>query len=58
LKGEVGYDTYNVVTGIATTNAYYKIGSRLSFATYGSVSFDGLGYDIESIFAEFVVNSF
>jgi hypothetical protein len=58
LKGEMGYDTDNVFTGIATTNAYYKIGSRLSFATYGSVSFDSLGYDIESIFAEFVITPF
>jgi hypothetical protein len=58
LKGELGYDTDNVVTGIATTNAYYKMGSRLSFAMYGSVSFDSLGYDIESIFAEFVISPF
>jgi len=28
LKGGMGYDTDNVFTGIATTNAYYKIGSR------------------------------
>jgi len=58
LKGELGYDTDNIVTGIASTNAYYEIGSRLAFAMYGSVSFDSLGYDIESIFAEFIISPF
>ncbi|UCE27485.1 MAG: hypothetical protein JSW52_01665 [Candidatus Coatesbacteria bacterium] len=58
LKGELGYDTDNAVTGIATTNAYYEISSRLAFSILSSVSFDSQGYDIESIFAEFVISPF
>jgi hypothetical protein len=58
IKGELGYDTDNVVTGIATTNYYYKLGSRLVFAFNASFSFDSLGYDIEGLFAEFIIRPF
>jgi hypothetical protein len=58
LKGELGYDTDNVLTGIATTNYYYKLGSRLVFAFNASFSFDSLGYDIEGLFAEFIIRPF
>lgn len=58
LKGELAYDTDNVFAGVATTNYYYKLGSRLVFAFNASFSFDSLGYDIEGLFAEFIIRPF
>jgi hypothetical protein len=58
LKGELAYDTDNVFAGIATTDYYYKLGSRLVFAFNASFSFDSLGYDVEGLFAEFIMRPF